>query len=130
MFHMFCISVHSITAFTNTLTKLQIHYKKYKIISNTNTLQIQIHYKYKDITYTNTLHLTEEEGWGGLEESAGRLFAAATARSSRLSGSGLALVPPTNATHPNALHSDTSHYILQNCIKFGRNIPYNLALEE
>ena len=101
-----------ITKTTNTFQKVQNHFK-YEYITNTNTLQIQIHYKYKDITYTNTLHLTEEEGWGGLEESAGRLFAAATARSSRLSGSGLALVPPTNATHPNALHSDTSHYILQ-----------------
>ena len=40
---------------------------------------------------TLRLHLTEEE-LGGLEESAGRVFAAATARSSRLSGSGLALV--------------------------------------
>ena len=54
-----------------------------------------------------------------MEESAGRLFAAATARSSRLSGSGLALVP-TNAAHLNAIHF-IIHFDALPCYIFNNN---------
>ena len=64
--------LHYISLHFVTLCYITLHY-------------IALHY------ITLRLHLTEEE-LGGLEESAGRVFAAATARSSRLSGSGLALV--------------------------------------
>ena len=70
--------------------------------------KITLHYIALHYIPLQRLHLTEEE-LGGLEESAGRVFAAATARSSRLSGSGLALVL-TNATHLNALHFAALHY--------------------
>ena len=62
------------------------------------------------------VHLTEEEGWVGWNQERAAFCRQAKARSSRLSGSGLALVP-NNATHPNVLHFTTLPYILKDCIK-------------